>query len=399
MKRLIVVALGTIAVASVAVAVTPAVDVYLPSVGHAQGACPGGICSQWRTDVWIYNPGTAAATVQVYFLRRDTENTAPPSQSVTVAAGETKEYVDIVYSLFNLDGVYGALRFVSTVPVVVTGRIYDENVQTNKGTGTAGQFFAGLSAQAAIGNGESTELIGLAQDSAQLWRSNFGFVETAGAAATLEVKRLDATGTSLATKTYSLRAREAKQFSITDIGGPLGANQRVTVKVTGGTGKVLAFASRLDNRTGDPSTVEMTTKPAAAANTTGRFDGIVLTPDGTMVDGGVELTVSNLGLTGYTGVCGLPCGAESFVVEFFATPGTPISIGSDGSFSNEVDIPYGTSSTTYFTIHWTFAGTLGANGVLSGTVRSVTTGGTGSWASCNGTVDRNWRAGWTGSGQ
>jgi len=399
MNRSIVVALGTIAVASVALAVTPAVDVYLPSVGHAQGACPGGICSQWRTDVWIYNPANAAATVEIQFLRRDTENTSPPTRTVTVAAGETKEYTDIVYSLFNLDGVYGALRFVSSTPVVVTGRIYDENVVTNKGTGTAGQFFAGLSAQSAIGTGESTELIGLAQDSAQLWRSNFGFVETAGAAATLEVRRLDATGTTLATKTYSIRARESKQFSITDIGGPLGANQRVTVRVTSGSGKVLAFASRLDNRTGDPSTVEMTTKPAAAANTTGVFAGIVLTPDGTMVDGGVETTISNLGLTGYAGVCGLPCGTDSFIVEFFANPSSPIAIGSDGSFSTETDISYGDSTTTYFSIHWTFAGTLSSNGVLSGTVRSVTTGGSGSWAACNGTVTRAWRAGWTGSGQ
>ncbi len=399
MRSLPIAILAILVAAPAAVAVTPATDVYLPSVGHAQGACPGGICSQWRTDVWIYNPSTAAATVTVSFLRRDTENTAPPTRDVTVAAGETKELADIVYSLFNLDGVYGALRFVSTTAVVVTGRIYDENVVTNKGTGTAGQFFAGLSAQAAIGNGESTELIGLAQDAAQLWRSNFGFVETGGAAATLEVRRVDATGATLATKTYSLRAREAKQFSITDIGGPLGTNQRVTVRVTGGTGKVLAFASRLDNRTGDPSTVEMTTKPTTAANTTGRFDGIVLTPDDTTVDGGVEFQLTSAGVTAYTGVTGLPCGADSFVVEFFATPSAPIAIGSDGSFTDERDIAYGTSTTTYFTIRWTLAGSVGANGVLTGTLRSVTTGGTGSWAACNGTADRNWRAGWTGSGQ
>jgi len=398
MNRLLLVALALV-VAVPALAVTPAVDVYLPSVGHAQGACPGGICSQWRTDVWIYNPASSSATVQISFLRRDTENTSAPSQTVTVAPGETKEYVDIISSLFNLDGVYGALRFVSNTAVVVTGRIYDENVVTNKGTGTAGQFFAGLSAQAAIGNGESTELVGLAQDSAQLWRSNFGFVETAGASATLEVKRLDATGATLATKTYTLRARESKQYSITDIGGPLGSNQRVTVKVTAGSGRVLAFASRLDNRTGDPSTVEMTTKPATVANTTGRFDGIVLTPDGTLVDGGVELSISNLGLTGFSGLCGLPCGADSYVVDFSSTLSTPLALASDGSFSTQVDIPYGDSSTTYFTTRWTFSGTLSTNGVLTGNLTSETSGGTGSWASCNGTVNRAWRAGWTGSGQ
>jgi hypothetical protein len=399
MKRLALVALSILAAALPAFAVAPATDAYLPSVGHAQGQCPGGICSQWRTDAWIYNPSSSSATVQIYFLRRDIENATPASQTVTVAAGETKEYADIIYSLFNLDGVYGALRFVSNVDVVVTGRIYDENVQTNKGTGTAGQFFAGLSSQYAIGNGESTELVGLAQDGAQVWRSNFGFVETNGATATLEVKRLDAAGATLATKTYSLRARESKQFAITDIGGPLGTNQRVTVKVTGGSGRVLAFASRLDNRTGDPSTVEMTTKAAAAANTTGRFDGIVLTPDGTLVDGGIDLTITSLGLTGYAGIAGLPCGSDSYVVDFSSTLTTPATIGTDGSFSTQVDIPYGTSTTTYFTTRWTLSGSVGTTGVISGNLRSETTGGSGDWATCNATVNRAWRAGWTGSGQ
>jgi hypothetical protein len=63
-------------------------DLYLPSVAHGQ-AVPGGICSQWRSDAWIYNLSTSAtATVQVYFLYRDRENVNPPSATVTVAPGE-----------------------------------------------------------------------------------------------------------------------------------------------------------------------------------------------------------------------------------------------------------------------------------------------------------------------
>ena len=399
MKRLTLLCCFLLVAAVPVFAVTPSTESYLPSVGHGQGQCPGGICSQWRTDVWIYNPSTASATVQIQMLRRDTENTSPATQSVTIASGETKEYLDIVYTLFNLDGVYGALRFTSATNVVVTGRIYDDNVQTNKGTGTAGQFFAGFPASLAIGNSESTEIIGLAQDSGNLWRSNFGFVETTGVAATLEVKRLDAAGATLATKTYSVRAREAKQFAITDIGGPLGTNQRVSVKVTGGTGKVIAFASRLDNRTGDPSTVEMTTKVLSAGHTTGRFDGMVLTPDGTLVDGGIDLNISSLGLTGFSGLAAVYCGSDSYLVDFSATLTTPATISATGDFSTQVDIPYGTSTTTYFTTRWTLSGTVGTDGVITGTLRSVTTGGSAEWATCNATNDRNWRAGWTGSGQ
>ena len=394
-RALVITAIVAALAAPASFAVAPATDLYLPSVGHAQGACPGGVCSQWRTDVWIYNPATTGSvTVTVSFLRRDTENTSPATQAVVVAAGEVKELADIIATTFGLDGVYGALRFTAASEVVVTGRIYDANVQTNKGTGTAGQFFAGLPATLAIGNGEKTTIIGLAQDSGSVWRTNFGFVETSGASATVEVKRLDGVGTVLATKSYNLRARESRQFAITDIGGALGTNQQLLATVTGGSGRVIAFASRLDNRTGDPSTVEMVTKVVSTAKNSGRFDGVVLTSDALLIDGGIELDIDSSGVTGFAGVSGLPCGADNYVVDFSTTSATPIPIGGDGSFVGSVSIEYKEGSTVFFTINWTLSGAL-TDGVLSGTLRSVTSGGAGSWAACNGTVDRPWRAGWT----
>ena len=44
---------------------------------------------------------------------------------------------------------------------------------------------------------------------------------------------------------------------ITSIVNTTGTNQRIRVAVTGGTGRVIANASRMDNRTGDPATMEM----------------------------------------------------------------------------------------------------------------------------------------------
>jgi len=384
--------------APAAYAVVAGKDLYLPSVGHGQGQCPGGICSQWRSDAWIYNPSASAtATVQILFLHRDQENATPPSETVTVAPGETKELPDVVLAVFNLDDVYGALRFVSDIDVVVTGRVYDENVVTNKGTGTAGQFFAGLPAEMAIGNGESTDLIGLAQDSGNVSRTNFGLVETGGAAVTVEVAKLDSTGATLATKSYELRSREVIQKSITNLGGALGTNQRVAVRVTGGSGRALAFASRLDNRTGDPSTVEMWRPATEAVHTTGTFHGAVWDPAGTLLDGVVQLDVTENGITAYEGLAGIPCGAtEDYVVDFADTPPTAVSI-SGGVFTATVTIPYSDGGSTVFTTVWTLSGTMGEDGVLDGSLRSDTSGGTGSWEPCNAVnVSRQWRAGWTG---
>lgn len=399
MRRFLLVLIIIAASAPAAHAVVAGKDLYLPSVGHGQGQCPGGICSQWRSDAWIYNPSSSAtATVQVSFLSRDQENATPPSETVSVAPGETRELLDVVLTVFNLDGVYGALRFVSDSDVVVTGRVYDENVVTNKGAGTAGQFFAGLPAKMAIGNGESTGLIGLAQDSTGTSRTNFGLVETSGATVTVEVSQRDAAGVPLAAKSYTLRAREVIQRSITDLGGTLGTNQRLELRVTGGSGQVLAFASRLDNRTGDPSTVEMWVAPAATVHTTGLFEGAVRDSAGVLLDGVVQLTISEAGVVAYEGLAGIPCGtSESYVVDFADTPASPITI-TGGTFSATVTVPYSDAGSTVFTTVWTLNGTMGSDGVITGTLRSDTSGGIGSWSACNTlNVVRAWRADWTGN--
>lgn len=255
-KHLLMVA--ALSVAAPALAVAPASDVFLPSVGKGQGSCVGGVCSQWSTAVWILNPGAQLATVTISFLQRGADNSTPVMQTVNVPAGQTVSLPDVMANPFGIDGKFGAMRFVSDVPIVVTGRIADGNVQTNKGTGSAGQFFAGVSALASIGSGQSAETTGLAQDGGGLWRTNVGFVEVTGHSVTVLVERLSGNGAVLASKSYQTKPFEAKQFNLDDIGGSAGLNQRVRFTVSGGNGRIIPFGSRLDNLTGDPSTVEAT---------------------------------------------------------------------------------------------------------------------------------------------
>ena len=397
-------ALCLVLVAGTALAVAPGQDAYLVSVGHAQGACVGtpAVCAQWRTAVWIFNPSTTTtANVTMYFLERNKANPTPVQQNIAVAPLETKEYLDAVLSPLGVDGKYGSIRVTSTIDVVVTGRIYDANVPSTKGgIGTTGQFFAGLPPSMAIGNGESSDLVGLAQDatgSTGVWRTNFGFQEVTGESSTVEVQRIDGNGNVLATKTYTIEGRAQRQYAITDVGGGFGLNHRLRFTGTGGNGKVLVFGSRIDNKSGDPSTVEMTAAPAAAAPTTGLFDGIVFTPDGLLIDGGIEAVITSSGLTGFAGIAGLPCGTDSYIVDFSATATTPIPLGTDGSFSAQATIPYSDGASTVFTTTWTLNGTLGTDGAINGTLSSATTGGAGDWAPCNGSIERDWRAGWTGT--
>jgi hypothetical protein len=393
--------LVALTLAGSALALPPSTDQYLVSVGRLQGSCPGGICAVFRTDVWILNPSTQNAIVTITFYYRPELGQPPVSATVAVAAGQTRELADIFQNpaVFNLDGVAGALRFESTVPVLVTGRLYDVNVVTNKGTGTAGAFYPGLSGQLAIGVGETSDIIGVAEEP-DVWRSNLALMETSGNAITLTVERIDPNGNVAGTKSYQLAARTPVQINsvLTELGVTTASNQRLRLRPTAGGGRILAGVYRIDSRTGDPFSIEFSTAAAAAAHTTGRFEGVVRTADGTFVDGGIEVDIATAGLSSFEGLAGLPCGADSFTVDLSATINPPAAIGGDGTFSVSTSpISYTDGVSTIFTITWTLTGVLDTQGVLSGTLRSATTGGAGTWLSCNGTIDRTWRAGWTGT--
>ncbi|MCD4751125.1 MAG: hypothetical protein K8R59_17265 [Thermoanaerobaculales bacterium] len=374
-------------------AVVPATDLFLPSVGRGQGACPGDVCSLWRTDVWIFNADPASTvTVEMTFLRRNAANSDPEVETVEIGPGQTLELADIMATVFQLDGVFGALRFVAGEEIVVTSRIYDANVQTNTGTGTAGQFFPALPARLALSAGETTDLIGLARDSDGDWRTNFGFVETTGFPADVTVELLDGNGAVLSDTSYEIGSFGSRQMSIADVGGPPGENQRIRVQVSEGPGRLLTFASLIDSRTGDPSTVEMVT--LQPNRMVGWYEGVVMTTDGLRIDGGIELAVSTDGLTEFAGVVGIPCDDAFFTVDFGTGPIPATALENDGSFVTVMVMPYTDGGVQVFTIEWTLSGVLEDDGVLSGTLQSVTSDSVGGWSVCEGTAVRGWRAAW-----
>jgi len=401
--RKTLVAVLLLLVAGSAFAIIPGMDLYVPAVGHGLGAVVNGIQAWWRADVWILNPSsTQSATVSIYLLLRNQGNPNPDVRTITLAPGETRYLQDIVFNTFGADNTYGGLRLTSSIPVVVSGRSYDANVTvTGKGQGTAGQFFSGVPAALALDLGSSTDIIGLDQDAATTtgkWRSNLAFVETTGDPVDLSIYRIDSNGTVLNSTayTYHLEGRQVSQINyvLTAIVNTPGTNQRVRVAVTGGTGRVIVNASRLDNTTGDPSTIDSVMVPSA-----GRFEGIVLDAStGSRLDGGIQLQVSDGALTSYAGVAGIPCGADSYTLDLSPASGSTVTINSDGTFTTSVSIDYSDGTTKLFTTNWTFAGVRATDGTWNGTLKSDTSGGTGSWASCNAlNIVRQWRAGRTGN--
>ena len=385
-------------------AVTPGKDLFIPSVGRLKGACTKGVCAQFRTDVWVHNTSGYGTDVTVAFLKRDTANN-PPAASHTFRfnLGETVELTDIFDTVFHLDGVAGALHVTATTEVAVTARVYDVNVQTNIGTGTAGQFYEGVPAEVAIGAGGTTTVVGLAEQ-AGTWRSNLSLVETTGHGVVVNLERLDAAGQILAThNNFTLAPHEAKQINrvLQFLGGSGSmANQRVRVTVpVGEAGRVLVAGSRIDSRTGDPFTIAMTGDPIAPAvdRRVGRFAGYALSPEGT-VEGAVSFEVTSEGITGYKGMAAVPCGGETYVLDFDIAYPQPLRLGEGYGFWAEGAMRYGDGQGGSFTALWTLIAQVAPDGTMVGpTLRSDIAGAGGDFAACNGVVDRAWVGGWAGS--
>ncbi len=234
-------------------------DLYVASIGQGSGA--GG--SEWKTTVWLHNPGPSAADCEISFLLRNQGNPNPDVYLVTVQPGKTRVWDNVVPTLFGTTG-YGALRITCNSDVVVNSRIFND--PGNDPADTQGQLFSAVPASFAIGLGESTDVLGVNQDDNEAFRYNFGFVETKGQNVTVAATLFDGDGTALGARSFILQGTQPLQFNIVDLGAgakPTG-NGRLHVAVVSGNGEVIVFGSGIANTSQDPSTFEMTMQTDAA---------------------------------------------------------------------------------------------------------------------------------------
>ncbi len=219
-------------------------DLIVPAAGRGGG---------WVTDLYVMNPGTEITAVSISWLVRDHENPAPAHADYSLSPGETLNLEDVVLSAFGLSSAGGAFRIRADHEVLVNSRIYSAS-----GDQTFGQGFEGVPVEAATAASESSDTVGLAYNDS--FRTNiYGCATNEGATLSLSLRSPD--GSEIATATKTLRPWEPfLQKANTLLGS--GNFDAGTLHVRVSAGAAVIGASKVDNASTDPTTLESSLKPA-----------------------------------------------------------------------------------------------------------------------------------------
>jgi hypothetical protein len=206
---------------------------------------------RWQTDMRLFNAKSAPVHTTIDFYRQG-ESAPASSQTITIAPGETRALDSVLQSLFGEAGTSGALRIAADLPgLVATARTYHQ-----RGEATYGQFVAGFDDDAAIGIGDQPLVILQAEESAR-FRTNVGVAEVSGKPTTVELS-VNVPGQRVASVVnVPLAANEFRQLNaiMKSMGLTNAFDATVSMRVIDGSGKVIGYASVVDNGTQDPTFV------------------------------------------------------------------------------------------------------------------------------------------------
>lgn len=219
-----------------------AAEWIVPAAAHA----PGAANTNWRTDLRIVNPSGTAADVRLDLLPQGTDNSArSKNATVRVPAQGQLSVADVLASQFSFTGSAAILATSSEASLIVTSRTYNEAASG----ATYGQFIPGVPTSAALSAGAQGNLIYVTKTDD--YRTNVGFAGTSSGTGKVIVTLYDATNHRLGVNTFDVLPYGQSQvndiFAATS--SPATAVARAVVT---STVPVVAYASIIDNRTGDP---------------------------------------------------------------------------------------------------------------------------------------------------
>jgi hypothetical protein len=220
---------------------------FIPAAAHVSGAAD----TDWRTDLEIFNPGAGMASYEISLLEKNQANPSPVTAGFSLVAGMAVRYDDILESVFGFTGSAGLKIEATTGEILAVSRTYNRTDE-----GTYGQFIGAALEGEAIGDGQEGRIIQLSHNRSgdSGFRTNVGFLNCTGSTAAVQVELRTSEGELLGSRSYSLgpfmftqKDRIFEEVTTSDV-----ADGYVVTRTTTTGGRFFAYASVVDNRTGDP---------------------------------------------------------------------------------------------------------------------------------------------------
>jgi hypothetical protein len=221
--------------------------VTLPAAASLHGVPP----ADFHSDVWVFNGSAESETTVTATYRCATGTCGDAVRTFTVPPRQVRSFPDIVATLFRAPETFGAIEFESRTLIVVTSRLYSPA----RSEPTLGMFVGGLKENDAHASAVLTSLSHSA-DPASGYRTNVGVYNPNDVAQPLLFSFFAASGEFLGQFFETVAARRPVQINDVEIFRRLGLLRDVrdfSCVVTGdGAHPIYAYASVIDNRSGDP---------------------------------------------------------------------------------------------------------------------------------------------------
>jgi PKD repeat protein len=253
-------------VLTLALAAAARADVVIPSSAFS----PGQNSAEYHSDVRVFNPTNSPINFTPIFYRSDAGgNVLNTVQMPVVTIGPRQQltYDNVLQSLFAQSiGVFGPIRLQTTGTLLVSSGVNNVNACGNGSV--SGQWLPGIDTSAALKAGTLVQLAASASVTTG-YHSNLDFTNPGATAANVTVKIRKGDGTQLSSGTISVGANGLVQKALDDGGAFPGVagttDTNLWVEFTSDQ-PVLAFASVINNASGDPFAIVMTAEPNVSAS-------------------------------------------------------------------------------------------------------------------------------------
>ncbi len=207
----------------------------------------GASQTRWKSDLAILNPGATSAQVDLEY--RHDQGTA--LASVLVEPGGVVELPNVAVGTFGVPNSAGVVELTASTELIVTARTFNDAPD-----GTFGQFLPGVTdGEGLVGDAVAV----LSQlNSGSGFRTNVGFVDLGGAGAVVRIRLFDGGGEAVGSDLAEIIPAGGwfqvnRVFNAADAGACSGCY--ALIDLAGGEGQVWAYASVVDNSSGDPTTI------------------------------------------------------------------------------------------------------------------------------------------------